>query len=67
MTLQGAIDTAAGMFERFGKAFQIYRMPAWPENCYAVMPKDCLLPMEAQIHAVIAEMPEPAAPQGSLF
>jgi hypothetical protein len=53
MTLQGALDTAKGAVTRFGKAFVIYRLDAWPADAYGVIAEDRGLPPEARITATI--------------
>lgn len=49
MTLAGAIATARDMGSRFGHAFRVYRLPAWPADVYGVMRDDRELPHEAVI------------------
>ena len=73
MTLDGARSTARGMAERFGKAFVIWRMAAWPTDCWGVIAKERELPDAADVLETwepgMAEQPkkleEPE--QGGLF
>ena len=49
MTLAGAISTARGMAPRFGKSFNVFRMPGFAPDTYAVLPVDRELPANAEI------------------
>jgi hypothetical protein len=68
VTKQGAVDTARGMVDRFGKSMVVYRLDAWPADVYGVIAQDRGLPPEARVFATIA--PEGVTPikgQGVLF
>lgn len=68
MTKHGALETAKGMVERFGKPMVIYRLAAWPPDVYGIVAQDRGLPPEADIFATIApEGVQPIVGQGALF
>ncbi len=67
MTKHGAIETARGMVDRFGKAMVVYRLAAWPPEVYGVIAHDRGLPPEAQTVDTITPEWATAKGQGALF
>lgn len=48
MTRKDAITTGSAAALRFGKAFIVYRFPAWPPDVYGCIGADRDLPTEAE-------------------
>ena len=73
MTRQQAIETGQNAAVRFGKAFVVYRISGWPEDCYGVRAVDIGgFPPEATTYETLqpggqVKKPAAAVSQSDLF
>ncbi len=66
MTRHAAIALGQGL-ATVTQTYVVYRLPDWPDGVYGLMPRERLLPLEAETFEVFGGPVVPPPPQGALF